>query len=306
MAMQLDLCSIMDGAAALGVTQSPQGVEGQAFNAYPANVLGSDSTTPLALAGAYATFASGGVYCKPIAILNIKDADGDDVKVPDAGCQQAIDPEIARSMNYALSNVWNGTAKSLGAPQGYTASGKTGTTSRNEQTWFVGYTPRLVSAVWVGFPDSFTPMQRITINGRYIPYVFGATVAGATWKRFMDQALADGQANPGFEQPSSESVYGRAIPIPSVVGKDQNTAINELRAAGFSASVGGTTASDITPGSVVSQSPSGSAPAGSSITLTLSSGPAATPGGDGGGGNNNGGGNPGGGGGGNGNGNDGG
>ncbi|HYQ76770.1 transglycosylase domain-containing protein [Cellulomonas sp.] len=304
MAMQLDLCAIMDGAAALGVTQSPSGVEGEPFNAYPANVLGSDSTTPLALAGAYAAFASGGVYCKPIAITNVKDADGADLPVPDAGCQQAIDPEVARSMNYALSNVWNGTAKSLGAPQGYTASGKTGTTSRNEQTWFVGYTPRLVSAVWVGFPDSFTPMQRITINGRYIPYVFGATVAGATWKRFMDQALADGQPNPGFDQPSSESVYGRAIPIPSVVGKDQNTAINELRAAGFSASVGGTTASDITPGSVVSQSPSGSAPAGSSITLTLSSGPAApAPGTDpNAGGANPGGGNAGGGGGGNGNG----
>jgi len=306
MAMQLDLCAIMDGAAALGVTQSSSGVEGEPFNAYPANVLGSDSTTPLALAGAYATFASGGVYCKPIAITNVKDADGADLPVPDAGCQQALDPEIARSMNYALSNVWNGTAKSLGAPQGYTASGKTGTTSRNEQTWFVGYTPRLVSAVWVGFPDSFTPMQRITINGRYIPYVFGATVAGATWKRFMDQALADGQPNPGFDQPSSESVYGRAIPVPSVVGKDQNTAIQELRAAGFSASVGGTTASDITPGSVVSQSPSGSAPAGSSITLTLSSGPAAAPpGGDAGGGNpgNGGGNNGGGGGGGNGGGN---
>jgi membrane peptidoglycan carboxypeptidase len=294
MAMQLDLCGIMDGAAALGVVQSPSGVEGERFNTYPSSVLGSDSTTPLALAGAYATFASGGIYCRPIAITNVKDADGVDLPIPDAGCAQAIDPEIANSMNYALSNVWNGTAKSLGAPQGYTASGKTGTTSENEQTWFVGYTPRLVSAVWVGFADSFTPMQRITINGQYRRNVFGATIAGATWRRAMDQVLADGGANPGFTPPSSTSIYGKPIPMPSVVGKDQATAIAELQTAGFSATVGGAAASDITAGAVVSQSPSGSAPAGTTVTLTVSSGPGAAPpaaenpGGDGNNGNGNG------------------
>jgi membrane peptidoglycan carboxypeptidase len=279
MAMQLDLCAIMDGAAALGVVQSPAGVEGQPMSAKPSSVLGSDSTTPLALAGAYAAFASGGVYCKPIAITNVKDADGNDLAIPDAGCAQALDPNIANAMNYALSNVWNGTAKSVGAPQGYTASGKTGTTSENEQTWFVGYTPRLVSAVWVGFPDSFTPMQRITINGRYIRNVFGATIAGETWKRFMDQALADGQPNPGFAEPNNDAKFGKAIPIPSVAGQDQATATAALQGAGFLVAIGGTTNSDVTAGSVVSQSPSGAAPPGSTITLTLSNGQPAAPGG---------------------------
>jgi membrane peptidoglycan carboxypeptidase len=298
MAMQLDLCNVMDGAAQLGVVKAGGKSGTGAFDAYPANVLGSQSTTPLALAGAYATFASGGTYCQPIAITSVQDASGAELPIPSANCTQAISPELANAMSFAMSKVWEGTGREIGRPSGYTASGKTGTTSENEYTWFVGYTPRLATAVWVGYPDKFTPMQGVRVNGRYIPNMFGATIAGPTWKRFMDQALADGQANPGFEQPSSESVYGRAIPIPSVVGKDQNTAINELRAAGFSASVGGTTASDITPGSVVSQSPSGSAPAGSSITLTLSSGPGAPAGGDGGGGGGNagnGGGNPGGG-----------
>ncbi|WP_282947517.1 penicillin-binding protein [Cellulomonas endometrii] len=288
MAMQLDLCAIMDGAAALGVVQSPSGVEGQPFGAKPSSVLGSDSTTPLMLAGAYAAFASGGVYCKPIAITNVKNANGEDLPIPDAGCAQAIDPNVANAMNYALSNVWNGTAKSVGAPQGYTASGKTGTTSENEQTWFVGYTPRLVSAVWVGFPDSFTPMQRITINGQYHRNVFGATIAGETWKRFMDQALADGQPNPGFTEPNNDAKFGKAIPVPSVAGQDQATATRTLQGAGFQVVVGGTTNSDVTAGSVVSQSPSGAAPPGTTITLTLSNGqpapPAGQPGGDTGGG----------------------
>ncbi|MBW0253081.1 transglycosylase domain-containing protein [Cellulomonas sp. PS-H5] len=293
MAMQLDLCNIMEGAKQLGVTSSNAGAEGQAIEAKPSNVLGSGVTSPLALAGAYAAFASGGVYCTPIAITNVKNADGEDIPIPDAGCHQAIDPNVAAGMNEAMSNVWNGTGKSIGRPSFYTASGKTGTTTRNEHTWFAGYTPRLASIVWVGYPDRNEQMKNITINGRFARFAYGATYAGVTWKNFMDEALNDGQPNPGFTAPSSDLRYGQAIPIPSVVGQDQNTAIATLQNAGFSASVGGTTASDITPGSVVSQSPSGSAPAGSSITLTLSSGPGA-PAGDGGGG----GGNPGGGGGG--------
>lgn len=191
MAMQLDLCSIMDGAAALGLVQSPQGVEGQPMNAYPSSVLGSDSTSPLAIAGAYATFASGGVHCRPVAITHVTDATGRDLPVPEAGCTQAIEPEIAHTVSRALSDVWTGTGRGIGTPA-YSASGKTGTTSENEQTWFVGYTPSLVSAVWVGHADSFTPMQRVTIDGRYHRNVYGATIAGPTWKRFMDQALADG------------------------------------------------------------------------------------------------------------------
>ncbi|WP_147794900.1 transglycosylase domain-containing protein [Cellulomonas sp. Y8] len=300
MAMQLDLCNIMEGAKQLGVTSSNAGAEGQAIEAKPSNVLGSGVTSPLALAGAYATFASGGIYCTPIAITNVKNADGADIPIPDAGCHQAIDPNVAAGMNEAMSNVWNGTGRSIGRPSFYTASGKTGTTTKNEHTWFAGYTPRLASIVWVGYPDRNEQMKNITINGRFARFAYGATYAGVTWKNFMDEALNDGQPNPGFSAPTSDLRYGRAVPIPSVVGQDQNTAIATLQNAGFSASVGGTTASDITPGSVVSQSPSGSAPAGSSISLTLSSGPGA-PAGDGGGGGNNGG-NPGGGNGGGGNG----
>ncbi|RMI09740.1 penicillin-binding protein [Cellulomonas triticagri] len=284
MAMQLDLCDIMNGAAELGVTSSTSGTEGQAISAVPSNVLGSGSTSPLALAGAYAAFASGGVYCKPIAITNVKDADGNDLPIPDAGCHQAIDPNVAAGMSEAMSNVWRGTGSSLGA-RSYPASGKTGTTTHNEHTWFVGYTPRLASAVWVGYPDRNTPMQGITINGRYARNAFGATYAGRTWVNFMDQALADGQENPGFTAPSTDLRFGQSIGVPSVVGQPAAAAQATLEGAGFAVSVGETTPSDISAGSVVSQSPSGSAPPGSTITLTLSAGPAqpSGPGGDNGG-----------------------
>ncbi|MFB9955765.1 transglycosylase domain-containing protein [Cellulomonas denverensis] len=210
MAMQLDLCDIMNGAAELGVVQAGNG---EPFDAVPGNVLGSQSTTPLAMAAAYATFASGGVYCSPIAITRVQDASGADLPIPDAGCHQAITTEVANAMAYAMSDVWSGTGKGIGTPS-YPAAGKTGTTTRNEHTWFVGYTPRLATAVWVGHPDSMTPMQRITINGTYYRNVFGASVAGKAWKAAMDGALLDGSENPGFGAANSNEIYGARSACP--------------------------------------------------------------------------------------------
>ena len=269
MAMQLDLCDIMNGAAELGVVQAGNG---EAFQAFPANVLGSDSTTPLAIASAYATFASGGVYCSPIAITQVLDADGNELAVPDAGCKQAITPEVANAMAYAMSNVWSGTGKGIGTPS-YAAAGKTGTTSKNEHTWFAGYTPRLATAVWVGHPDSMTPMQGVTINGSYYRNVFGATIAGKAWKTAMDAILLDGTPNPEFGAASTDDIYGAPVAVPSVVGLDVDTATQQLAAAGFSVQAGEAEFSELAVNTVLRQDPSGTATPGSMITLILSKGP---------------------------------
>jgi len=272
MAMRLDLCDIMQGAADLGVTQSTQPAEGEPFGAYAANVLGSEATSPLALAGAYAAFAADGRYCRPVPITAVLDSEGAALPVPDAGCRQAIDPEVAAGMNHALGQVWQGTGRSLGTP-GYAAAGKTGTTTRNEQTWFVGYTPRLAAATWVGSPDVPTPMQNVVIDGRRYGNVFGATIAGVAWRGFMDAALADGQPNPAFTPAQDETRVGRASSVPSVVGLSQEAAVEALRAAGFEAVIGGRTASDLPAGVIASQSRIGTATPGSTVTLYPSRGP---------------------------------
>lgn len=277
MAMELDLCNIVDGAAQLGVVKAGGSSGTGTFDSNPSVVLGTDSTTPLAMSAAYATFASGGTYCQPVAITSVKDASGAELPIPQANCLQAIDPNIANAVSYALSNVWSGTASHVGRPTFYTASGKTGTSTRNEHTWFLGFTPRLASAVWVGHPDSMTPMQRITVNGQYIRNMYGETIAGKTWKRFMDQALDDGQPNPGFTDPSNDKVFGKQVPVPSVIGQDEATATSTLRGAGFAVSVGGSVNSDLSAGAVVSQDPSGFGHPGSTVTLTLSNGTPAPP-----------------------------
>ncbi|MFC8191732.1 penicillin-binding protein [Cellulomonas sp. NPDC057328] len=281
MAKELNLCDIMQGAADLGVTQAGDpssttrwGTPGNApFTATPANVLGSESTSPLQMAAAYAAFAANGTYCKPIAITSVVNTAGEELPVPSADCRPgAVEPQIAAAMNYALSNVWTGTARSVGAPS-YTAAGKTGTTSNNENNWFVGYNPLRATAVWVGFSENFRSMGGHTINGkRYTSGPYGSSIAAPTWKRYMDRTL-DGAQVPGFVSPNDRQLFGERGNVPSVVGLSEQDARDRLQRAGFRVSVSNEqVASSVPAGAVAEQSPSGSASRGATVTLRLSNG----------------------------------
>lgn len=274
MASQLDLCGIMDTATSLGIHRAGGSSGDGPFQVLPANVLGSDSVAPLTMSAAFAAFAAGGVFCSPVAILSVTDADGEPLPVPSANCHQAIDTSIANAVAYALSGVWNGTAST--SPPPFTAAGKTGTTSRNEHTWFVGFTPLRSTAVWVGHSEGMVPMQGVTINGQWIRNVFGSSVAVPTWKRFMERTL-EGVGVPPFGEPNPDQVIGQQVPVPSVIGQDQTAAITALAAAGFGARIMSAVPDPAPPGSVIAQTPSGVAPAGSTIGLTLSLGPGAPP-----------------------------
>ena len=283
MAVQLDLCNIMQTAADLGVLDASEN-ESKNINATPSNVIGSGSVTPLAMAGAFAAFAANGTYCKPIAITSVVNSRGEQLPVPDAGCHQAIAPQIANATTYALSNVWNGTARAVGAPSGFASAGKTGTTSKNEYTWFVGYTALRASAVWVGHPDKMESMKGKVIAGKRNPSgVYGSTYAAPTWKRFMVRAM-EGLNDPGFASVGEKELYGDRVSVPSVLGQSEAQARATLEGAGFRVNVSGEQVQSGYPAGTVAQQSATRAPRGSSVTITISSGqpagPPAPPGGD--------------------------
>ncbi|MCC2316686.1 penicillin-binding protein [Cellulomonas chengniuliangii] len=267
MATKLNLCSIMEGAASLGIVQ---GGNGKPFDPLPANVLGSQSVAPLRMAAAFAAFSAGGVYCKPVAITNVSTPDGSQIPVPAPDCTQAIEPSIAAQLNYALGNVWSGTGKSLGA-RPYPASGKTGTTSHNEDTWFVGYNPVRSAAVWVGFSEGFIPVQNMVINGKAVKYTYGATIAGPTWVRYMDQAM-EGASVPDFGGIGPVVLDGRLVSTPNVVGLAIEEAAAVLEYSGFTVAVGDAVPA-LTPADTVgAQDVTGSAMKGSTVTINPSTG----------------------------------
>jgi membrane peptidoglycan carboxypeptidase len=285
MASQLNICSIMQTASSMGVhTAGRQGVPPRPFASNPANVIGTDEIAPLTMAAAFATFASGGTFCEPIAITKVVDANGKELPVPPANCRTALEPRIASAVNYALTNVWKGTARTVGAPK-FPAAGKTGTTSENENTWFVGYTPIRAAAVWVGFPDRTHPMQNMRIAGHSYyrgHQVYGASIAAPTWKRFMTQAVV-GLSTPGFGKIGTKELNGELVYVPNVVGQSERSAKLRLTDAGFNVIVEtDRIGSGYPSGAVAAQSPSGKAPQGSLIRLQISNGqpPASADGGN--------------------------
>jgi len=115
--------------------------------------LGSFEVTPVELAYAYATIASGGIRYDPFPLFSATTADGEILTSAKVRWERAIDPRAAYLTGYALEGVLDrGTANSAkGMGITFPASGKTGTTDGNRDSWFVGFTPDVVCAVWVGY-----------------------------------------------------------------------------------------------------------------------------------------------------------
>ena len=126
------------------------------LDCYPAEGLGGLrlGVTPLEMAAAYATLASGGIRHRPTAIRKVIFPDGtSDTHSSSKGKRVLTDGEAYEVTRILEANVQGGTgtaASVIGCP----AAGKTGTTDNHNDAWFVGYTPHLSTAVWLGYPDA--------------------------------------------------------------------------------------------------------------------------------------------------------
>ncbi|MEN6624309.1 MAG: PBP1A family penicillin-binding protein [Smithella sp.] len=141
----------------------------------PSMALGSFEVTPVELAYAYATIASGGIRYEPFPLSSVVMPDGNVVISRINHPKQVFNQQISYLASYAMEGVLTrGTAKAvrkLGI--NFPASGKTGTTNDNRDSWFVGYTPDIVCAVWVGYDSGSN--TRLT----------GAKGALHIWARFL-------------------------------------------------------------------------------------------------------------------------
>ncbi len=153
--------------------------------------LGSYEVHPLELAGAYATFAAGGMYQAPTLVLRIVGPDGKDVPLPPAPPPRRVldDAEAYLMTSMLTSVVDHGTAaraKTLGVP----VAGKTGTSNGPKDTWFAGYSPDVAAVVWIGFDD-----------GRMLGRIEqGSVTALPAWLGFMKHAV-EGQPRVDFSRP---------------------------------------------------------------------------------------------------------
>lgn len=138
----------------------------------------TNGVKPIDMAVAYGTLANGGVKVKPVAITKIVDRNGQVVEENSTEEQRVVDPKYAYVIMNMLESVMSGGTGG-GASIGRPAAGKTGTTDESKDAWFVGYTPDLVAAVWMGDDYGIETLDGIT----------GGTVPAVIWRDFMSQAL---------------------------------------------------------------------------------------------------------------------
>jgi membrane peptidoglycan carboxypeptidase len=209
---KVGLCDSVKTAARMGLTW-PDGRsllksdrrEGHAQSAdnYPSFTLGSADVTPMGVAAADATLPARGIFCSPIAITKIVTTTGQQLPVESANCHRVLPPEIADAANYILQGDLNGegTAAVDNIPR--PAASKTGTADNYMSAFFVGYTPDLLGAVWVGNPKAPRTHPMLGYPGScwltvgYCPGVmYGSMAPGHTWQAtFLRAALANPPRN---------------------------------------------------------------------------------------------------------------
>ncbi|CAL9305338.1 Penicillin-binding protein 2D [Streptomyces sp. SudanB135_2055] len=184
----IGICPVTQMADKMGVERA----NGNKLEQTPSIALGVTEVSPLTMASAYAAFASRGMYCTPIAIESISQRIGNKSKsleVPKSTCSRAMSETTADTINTLLRGVVeDGTGTQAGLDSRDSA-GKTGTTDERYAAWFVGYTPNLAGAVWVGDPKHERKMVNITIGGVPHDKVFGGAVPGPIWRDMMSGAL---------------------------------------------------------------------------------------------------------------------
>jgi len=173
----------------------------------PSMALGSAEVRPIDMASAYATLANLGEYRKPTFFEKVDHRSSRPVIDEPAKPERRVSAALAWQVNDILKGVvtsGTGTAANIGRP----VAGKTGTNQAYRDAWFVGYTPQLAVAVWMGNPQSQESMY--DVQGRRVS---GGSFPALVWHDFMVVAMAD-QEVLDWPKPPEELTYTILPPPP--------------------------------------------------------------------------------------------
>lgn len=177
LAVEMGTGPIVRTAGALGLGGLPD---------VPSVALGAGEVTPLALAGAYGAFAAGGRRHEPYLVERIETRAGEILYRHRSEGVAVLDDAIAAAVTQTLADAvarGTGVRARIDRPQ----AGKTGTSQRNADAWFVGYTPTFLATVWIGFPHG-----RVAMVPPATPEpVSGGGWPAEIWRQIAQEALAD-------------------------------------------------------------------------------------------------------------------
>jgi membrane peptidoglycan carboxypeptidase len=261
----LDQCTTFKDATAFGVHQG----NGQPPTHNPGAILGSNSVAPLTMAAAYAGIANGGLYCAPVAIDTIVTPDGKKEAGQPKTCNQALDPAVDAAVGVAMQGPFNTGTATAAKPRGVPIVGKTGTTDGSVQTWTVGSSTKVSTAVWIGNATG-NAATRSTRSGRACSA--GSTVAVLRNCVFRDTMTMINGKYPGGKFPTAAPNYlnGSAAPLGNYVGQTVTSATAQLTALGFTVAVGPAIASGQPAGTVAATDPGAGTRISKGYSITIS------------------------------------
>jgi penicillin-binding protein 1A len=177
-----------------------------ALQANPSLSLGTSEVTPVELTTAYATFANGGQAVLPYVIREVKSLSGKVIYArKGTGFGAVVQPQTLSMMNAMFHEVMTSGTGSKANIAGWEVGGKSGTTQDFRDAWFVGFTARLVTTVWVGNDDN-SAMKR----------VFGSGLPADIWAKYMRSAHAGMQPAPlpgGLWRGTPKSIFDGGAPV---------------------------------------------------------------------------------------------
>ncbi|MDQ1547030.1 MAG: hypothetical protein QOH69_1934 [Actinomycetota bacterium] len=241
MGKELDQCDTRDDAIAFGVhqghtdTSDPSGF--LQLQHQPSAILGTNSVAPLTMAAAYAGIANGGVFCKPVAIDSVISPEGQKLPGQAKDCSPALDPGIDAAVGVAMQGVFSGGTAGAARPAGVAVLGKTGTTNKSLETWTVGSTTRVSTAVWVGNATGQVP-TRLTRPPVHCPGTANqvATLRNCVFKHTME--AIDAAYPPGkFPPAPAQYLNGTTVALADYAGQTVTAATAQLQALGFDVNV---------------------------------------------------------------------
>ena len=170
----------------------------QRFVPFPSISLGAQEVTALEQASGYGVLANDGVLVPPYYVERVEDREGNVVYEREPAARRVVSQDTARIVTSVLEgNVRSGTGTRARLASGQPAAGKTGTAQNFEDAWFVGYTPQLATAVWMGHPKEKVPMRNVFGRGG----VTGGSFPAMVWHEFTSRALEGAEIVPFPEAP---------------------------------------------------------------------------------------------------------
>ncbi|MBI1844665.1 MAG: transglycosylase domain-containing protein [Actinobacteria bacterium] len=218
--------------------------------------LGTATVSVMEMADAYLTFATRGLQVEPTLLESVADSNGVVLDEEAPFKRRVLEPEQADVVNMVLQGTVTAGGTGAGANFGKPLAGKTGTTTQNGDAWFIGYTPKLATAVWMGYPEG---QERRLLNIHGVATVTGGSLPAGIFRRYMTVVARDSDYIGGFRAPAS--LTGRLLGVPPEVIDPNATTTSSSIVPGSTTVVG-------SPATTTPQAATTSTPTTSSTTTT--------------------------------------